>query len=1583
MFNPVNVGKGTRYSYARIKEIMDMPHLLDVQRNSYDWFKREGLQEIFRDISPISDFSGNLELFFGEPTFGECKYSLDECKRRDGTYAAPVRVKVRLRNKLQNGAVKEHEVFMGDFPIMTETGTFIINGAERVIVSQLVRSPGSYYDKTIDQNGKFIYNATVIPNRGAWIELETDSTSSISVRIDRTRKMPLSYLLRAIDFESNQQILELFNVKFFILNKLHDTKTANQLADFLISNPDFNADARNTLTVAYLKRVAKYSEKTNSRPIKTAKQLADFLRDNPDFNVDTLINNSLRNIKTANQLADFLSDNPDFDVDALKLANIKNAKQLADFLRDNPDFDVDALKLGRIKTANQLADFLRDNPDFDVDALKLGRIKNANQLADFLRDNPDFDVDALKLGRIKNANQLADFLRDNPDFNVDALKLGSIKTAKQLADFLIANPDFDADALIDAYNSRAIKTANYSEKTFDALINAYRELDAKNDTLSNFKYLLDALAALDDKNQLTAGFKALVDMLDTDKHAAEDNKEKALIGIYNRLRPGEPPSADNAASLLHSQFFDPRRYDLAAVGRYKITKKLGWKKRLLGHVLADDLFSLETGELLLPKDTVITQPMLDKVSDDDDIPNFIGWRNLLVGDSVAEDVRDPANGNLFIPANEIITDELLDSIPDDRRDLIFRLTLNRLRRGCRKPIRIPIKTDAGSFIMLCAPKLSIRDNRTICVADILSAINYLFNLMSDSGLPDDIDHLGNRRVRAVGELLQNQFRIGMARMERVVRERMTTQEADIITPQNLINIRPVVAAIKEFFGSSQLSQFMDQHNPLSELTHKRRLSALGPGGLSRERAGFEVRDVHNSHYGRMCPIETPEGPNIGLIGSLSNYARVNQYGFMETPYRRVGTRDSGLATSKYVTNEIVYMTADEEEAFTIAQANEPLDDNDWFANERVTVRRAEETTKVNRDEVDFMDVSPKQVVSIATALIPFLENDDANRALMGANMQRQAVPLLKTQAPLVGTGMEFKAACDSGVMVLAKRPGTVLTVDANSIKIAVHSDHKRSNADAFDIYKLHKFVRSNQGTCINQIPIVHEGEFIRAGQPIADGPATSQGELALGFNIIVAYMPWEGYNYEDAILLSENLIKRDIFTSIHIEEYQCDARDTKLGPEEVTRDIPNVAEDSLTHLDSEGIIAIGADVRTGDILVGKVTPKGETELTAEERLLRAIFGEKAREVRDTSLRVPHGESGKVVAVNVFTRENNDEMAPGVNKQVRVYIAQKRKISVGDKMSGRHGNKGVVSEIRRQEDMPFLPDGTPVDIVLNPLGVPSRMNIGQILETHLGMAVRKIGMRIRNHDENIERDLREFGFDVDKYGLPQPADAGVNIATPVFDGARDDDITNSIRLAGLDADGKTVLYDGRTGEPFENRVTVGCVYMLKLHHLVDDKIHARSTGPYSLVTQQPLGGKAQFGGQRFGEMEVWALEAYGASYTLQEILTVKSDDVVGRVKAYEAIVKGQNIPEPGVPESFKVLIKELQSIGLDIRVLSKDSKEIIIHDDDDDDTAVRKKADDLGVDVGSFGDHEVKAPPKPDDIVADFDDNSDFNDNGED
>ena len=1183
MFNPVPVGKRTRYSYAKIKEVMDMPHLLDIQRNSYEWFLKEGLQEIFQDISPIQDFTGNLVLSFENFSLGDPKYELDECKERDVTLAAPLRVNVRLINR-ETGEIKEQEVFMGDFPLMTDTGTFIINGAERVIVSQLVRSPGAYYGETIDPTGKKLYNATVIPNRGAWIELETDANDVISVRIDRTRKLPVTVLIRALGYSSNAQIAELFD------------------------------------------------------------------------------------------------------------------------------------------------------------------------------------------------------------------------------------------------NDERIQTTLERDST--------------------------------------------------------DSREEALVEIYKRLRPGEPPTVDNAQQLLEGLFFDPKRYDLATVGRYKLTKKLGWKRRLLGKVLAEPIVDKETGEIVVPADTLIEESML-------------------------EDISAEREAALF---------------GEDKAAIFY------------------IKTKSEKNMkVLCSPTLEYH-HRTITIHDIMASINYLLNLMDGVGNTDDIDHLGNRRVRSVGELLQNQFRIGLSRMERVVKERMTIQDVDVITPQALINIRPVVAAIKEFFGSSQLSQFMDQHNPLSELTHKRRLSALGPGGLSRERAGFEVRDVHNSHYGRMCPIETPEGPNIGLIGSLSNYARVNQFGFMETPYRKVDK------ANHKVTEDVRYLTADEEDEIVIAQANEPLDDSDWFVHDRVTARYNEETILMPRDRVDYMDVSPKQVVSIATAMIPFLENDDANRALMGANMQRQAVPLLRTQAPLVGTGMEYKAACDSGVMILAKHAGTIESVTADQIKI-------RTEKGDLDIYKLQKYQRSNQGTCINQVPIVYQGEKVFEKQPIADGPATDHGELALGYNIIVAYMPWEGYNYEDAILLSENLVKRDLYTSIHIEEYECDARDTKLGPEEITRDIPNVAEDALRDLDDNGIISIGADVRPGDILVGKVTPKGETELTAEERLLRAIFGEKAREVRDTSLRVPHGEAGKIVDVKVFSRENNDELPPGVNHLVRVYIAQKRKISVGDKMSGRHGNKGVVSRIMRQEDMPFLPDGTPVDIVLNPLGVPSRMNIGQILETHLGMAVRALGMQIKAGDPTVEERLRAIGYDFDKNGMPKPDVAGIHIATPVFDGAKENEVFDTIRASGLSEDAKTVLYDGRTGEPFENRVTVGCVYMLKLHHLVDDKIHARSTGPYSLVTQQPLGGKAQFGGQRFGEMEVWALEAYGAAYTLQEILTVKSDDVVGRVKTYEAIVKGENIPEPGVPESFKVLIKELQSIGLDIKVLSEDAQEIMIQDTDDDinETAKELELDVTGVD----------------------------------
>ncbi|WP_282927275.1 DNA-directed RNA polymerase subunit beta [Megamonas funiformis] len=1168
MFNPVSVGKRTRYSYAKIKEVMDMPHLLDIQRNSYDWFMKEGLQEIFHDISPIQGFTGNLVLSFEGFSLGKPKYDIDECKERDATYSAPLRVNVRLVNN-DTGEVKEQEVFMGDFPLMTETGTFIINGAERVIVSQLVRSPGAYYGENIDPTGKRLYNATVIPNRGAWIEFETDLNDVISVRLDRNRKLPATVLIRALGYGTNDAIMSLF-------------------------------------------------------------------------------------------------------------------------------------------------------------------------------DNDE---------RIRNT--------------------------------------------------------------------------------------------IDRDNTVT--------------------KEEALVEIYKRQRPGDPPTVDNAKQLLEQLLFDPKRYDLATVGRYKLTKKLGWKRRLLGKKLAEPLVDKETGEVLVPADVTIEASMV-------------------------EDITIEQENNIF---------------GEDEHAIVY------------------IKDKNNNRIKMICSRTLPYNHRTITINDIIASISYLLNLMDGHGHKDDIDHLGNRRIRSVGELLQNQFRIGLSRMERVIRERMNTQDNDVITPQALVNIRPVVAAIKEFFGSSQLSQFMDQNNPLSELTHKRRLSALGPGGLSRERAGFEVRDVHNSHYGRMCPIETPEGPNIGLIGSLATYARINEFGFMETPYRKVDK------VNKQVTTDVRYLTADEEDDLVIAQANEPLDENNWFKAQRVTARVHEETMLVDADSVDYMDVSPKQIVSIATAMIPFLENDDANRALMGANMQRQAVPLFRTQAPLVGTGMEYKAACDSGVMVLAKRAGEVVRVTADYIEV------RADETGEIDHYKLQKYLRSNQGTCMNQVPIVYKGDHVEAKEPIADGPATDHGELALGYNVIVAYMPWEGYNYEDAILLSEKLVKEDIYTSIHIEEYECDARDTKLGPEEITQDIPNVAEDALRDLDADGIIRIGAEVRAGDILVGKVTPKGETELTAEERLLRAIFGEKAREVRDTSLRVPHGEAGRIVDVKIFNRANNDELPPGVNQLVRVYIAQKRKISVGDKMAGRHGNKGVVSRVMREEDMPFLPDGTPVNIVLNPLGVPSRMNIGQVLETHLGMAVRELGMQIKAGDPTVESRLRAIGYDFDKNGMPKPDVAGIHIATPVFDGAKGNEVFETLKASGFSDNGKTILYDGRTGEPFENPVTVGCVYMLKLHHLVDDKIHARSTGPYSLVTQQPLGGKAQFGGQRFGEMEVWALEAYGAAYTLQEILTVKSDDVVGRVKAYEAIVKGENIPEPGVPESFKVLIKELQSIGLDIKVLSEDAQEIMINDIEDD------------------------------------------------
>ena len=1204
MFKPVPVGDRIRYSYARINEVWPMPHLIDIQKSSYDWFIKEGLREIFHDISPIKDFTGNLELSFENFELGKPKYDVEECKERDESYSAPMNVKVRLVYK-DTGEIKESSVFMGDFPLMTETGTFVINGAERVIVSQLVRSPGVYYAVNMDPSGKKIYGTTVIPNRGAWIEYETDINDVIYARVDRTRKLPATVLLRALGLSSNEEIISLFGEHPFVLATLEKDTT--------------------------------------------------------------------------------------------------------------------------------------------------------------------------------------------------------------------------------------------------------------------------------------------------------NNRDEALIEIYKKLRPGEPPTLENATQLIESTFFDNKRYDLAGVGRYKLNIKLGWRNRLQGNVLAEPLVDMETGEIILPAGTKMTEENLDKVE-----------------------------------ASGVYAEQ-----------------------GLRK-IKIKFKEQDMDVLFTTGIEEKIR---TVTVEDVLASFNYLLNLMDGHGTGDDIDHLGNRRVRCVGELLQNQFRIGLARMERVVKERMTIQDTEVITPQALINIRPVVAAIKEFFGSSQLSQFMDQNNPLAELTHKRRLSALGPGGLSRERAGYEVRDVHNSHYGRMCPIETPEGPNIGLIGSLSTFAVINKYGFMETPYRRVDKENNR------VTEDVRYMTADVEDRFIIAQANEPLNDDGYFLGDRVTARAKDDVLSIAPSQVDYMDVSPKQVVSIATALIPVLENDDANRALMGANMQRQAVPLLCTQAPVIGTGMEYKVAVDSGVCVLAKRAGVVERVVGNEIRV-------RAENGEVDTYPLLKFKRSNQGTCVNQRPIVNKGDKVVEKQVLADGPATDHGELALGHNVIVAYMPWEGYNYEDAILLNEDLIKADVFTSIHIEEYDCDARDTKLGKEEITREIPNVSEEALKDLDERGIIRIGAEVRPGDILVGKVTPKGETELTAEERLLRAIFGEKAREVRDSSLRVPHGEAGKIVSVKVFSRENGDELPPGVNEQVRVHIAQKRKISEGDKMAGRHGNKGVVSRIMAREDMPFLPSGEPVHIVLNPLGVPSRMNIGQILENHLGWAARTLGMQIANDAEGLVEKLAKYGYDVEKDGMPETVEIdkfgdqsvrAVQISVPVFDGAHEQDISEALELAGIDQTAKTTLYDGRTGEPFDNKVTVGLTYMLKLHHLVDDKIHARSTGPYSLVTQQPLGGKAQFGGQRFGEMEVWALEAYGAAYTLQEILTVKSDDVVGRVKTYEAIVKGENVPDPGIPESFKVLVKELQSIGLDIKVLNEDEEEISLRDSDED---IVETAREVDMDIEG----RVVEPTSEEVVVDDYADN---------
>ena len=1209
---PVKLGNNERMSFGKIEEVLEIPYLIEVQKSSYQWFLNEGLKEVFRDVAEINDYSGNLALNFLDYRLDDTpKYTVNECKERDATYAAPLRVRTQLTNR-ETGEIKESEVFMGDFPLMTDSGTFVINGAERVIVSQLVRSPGCYYNYEIDKTGKKLFSSMIIPNRGAWLEYETDQNSILYVRIDKNRKLPLTTFVRALGLDTNEKIREVLG-----------------------------EDER--LRVTFEKDVS-------------------------------------------------------------------------------------------------------------------------------------------------------------------------------------------------------------------------------------------------------------------------TNREDALLEVYKKLRPGEPFTLDGAQSFIETMFFDFRRYDMSRVGRYKYNKKLSIKNRAPGLTLTRPVADPLTGEILADADTIISRELANLFTDK-------GVREIFV--SAHEGDEDPFE--LKILSNGMVN--IKNFINFDVTDLginewVHFETLKQILENNKTEdeIRSAISENLGALI----PK-------SICIDDIYASINYLMGLPYNVGGVDDIDHLGNRRIRSVGELLQNQFRIGFSRMERVVREKMTLQTADLesVTPQTLINIRPVVASIKEFFGSSPLSQFMDQTNPLAELTHKRRLSALGPGGLSRERAGFEVRDVHYSHYGRMFPIETPEGPNIGLINYLATYARINEYGFIETPFRRVDKK------TKVVLDEVVYMTADVEDDFVIAQANEPLDEKHRLVAEKVKTRYRDEFLEVPSDQADFMDVSPKMVVSVATAMIPFLENDDANRALMGSNMQRQAVPLLKTEAPIIGTGMEYKVAVDSGVVLLARNAGEVIKVTANHIEI-------KTKKGEVDLYRLTKFLRSNQGTCINQRPVVEVGQTITKGEVIADGPSTDNGEIALGKNVLIGFMTWEGYNYEDAILINEKIVRDDVFTSIHIEEYEMEARDTKLGAEEITRDIPNIGEDALRDLDERGIVRVGAEVRSGDILVGKVTPKGETELTAEERLLRAIFGEKAREVRDTSLKVPHGEYGTVVDVKVFTRENSSELTPGVNMVVRCYIAQKRKISVGDKMAGRNGNKGVVSRILPAEDMPFLPDGTPLDIVLNPLGVSSRMNLGQVLEVHLSYAAKALGWKV---------------------------------CTPVFDGAHESDIVECLKEASLSPDGKTMLYDGRTGQMFDNPSTVGYMYFLKLHHLVDDKIHARSTGPYSLVTQQPLGGKAQFGGQRFGEMEVWALEAYGAAYTLQEILTVKSDDVVGRVETYESIVKGKNVPKPGVPESFKVLIKELQSLSLDVKVLDADGEEI--------DLKQRYEDDAMGLNLPE----EMKPQRRYDPVELGFDKLEDEDDDG--
>ena len=1230
MLKPQTLGKNVRMSFSKINEALEMPNLIEVQKKSYKWFLEEGLMEVLHDVSPITDYSGNLSIeFVGYSIDNNPKYPVEECKERDVNYAVPLRVTVRLYNKTTEELL-EREIFMGDFPLMTDNGTFVINGAERVIVSQLVRSPGIYYGSDIDKSGKKIFTSTVIPYRGAWLEYETDASDVFYVRIDKNRKIPVSILIRALGIENDSDIISVFG------------------------------------------------------------------------------------------------DDP---------------KILATLEKD---------------------------------------------------------------------------------------------TCQQEAE----------------------------------------------------------------KNGTSAG-------------------DEALKEIYKKLRPGEPPLVESAQILINNLFFDPKRYDLARVGRYKFDKKLAIGNRIAGKTLARDVISPITGELLYEAGTVAEYDIAMDIEN-----NGVNEVYLRLEDG--KEIKVFSNGTI-LPKN-ILGYDLTDIGITEKVKMSLLFEILEECGGDVDAVKSMCKARAAEL----APKHITKD-------DIFASINYLLCLVHDCGKVDDIDHLGNRRLRSVGELLQNQMRIGFARMDKIVKERMNIQDNETtLTPESLINIRPVVTAIREFFGSSPLSQFMDQNNPLAELTHKRRLSALGPGGLSRDRASFEVRDVHYTHYGRMCPIETPEGPNIGLISYLATYAKINDYGFIEAPYRKID-KATGV-----VTNEIEYMSADVEDNYTVAQANEPLDENNRFINKKVTARRRAEIIEVDNTVPDYMDVSPKMVVSVATAMIPFLENDDNSRALMGSNMQKQAVPLLKPESPIVGTGMEYKAAVDSGVVVCAKEAGVVERVSADEITIKTDDGRK-------DVYHLIKFKRSNQGTCVNQKPIVNVGDRVENGEVIADGPATDNGEISLGRNALIGFMTWEGYNYEDAVLLNENLVRNDVYTSIHIEEYSHEARDTKLGPEEITREIPNVGEDALKDLSPDGIIRKGTEVKAGDILVGKVTPKGETELTAEERLLRAIFGEKAREVRDTSLRLPHGESGVIVDVKVFSRDNSDDLAPGVNKVVKVYVAQKRKISVGDKMAGRHGNKGVVSRILPPEDMPFMADGTPLDIVLNPLGVPSRMNIGQVLEVHLGIAAKRLGYKVM---------------------------------TPVFDGANEKDITELLVESGMDASGKMTLYDGRTGEAFDSPVTVGIMYYLKLHHLVDDKIHARSTGPYSLVTQQPLGGKAQFGGQRFGEMEVWALEAYGAAYTLQEILTVKSDDVTGRVKTYEAIVKGQNIPTPGVPESFKVLVKELQSLALDIRVLDKDGNEIELSslgDDEYDDAPKYVAPEDVGETVETDDTFDSMYEENPDDDMIDDSSDDDFAD----